>query len=402
MAHREAPMRGRNTLRRRLLSLAVASALASWGGSALANPTGASVAVGGATISANGKTLTVVNTPGAVINWQQFSIQKDEITRFLQQNASSAVLNRVRGGDPSVILGQLLSNGRVFLINPSGIAIGRGAVIDVAGFAASTLNISDADWVSGKLRFEGTGLEGKLENAGTIKTAEGGHVYLIAPKVENKPDGVIQSPQGEVIIAAGKTVELVNAGTPDIRVEYTAPDNAAVNAGRIVADGGRIGIYGTLVKNSGVVSATRAVVGKGGKIVFKATKDVELDPGSKVEANGTQGGEITVQADSGAIRAQGTIEANGSETGGLITLRAAQAIDVPAGAALSAKGAGGRVELVAKNPEAAPSDVHIGGKIEAGARVQIDAPQGRTQVDAGAVIAAPEITVTSRIFAGEG
>ncbi len=170
MAHRETPMRGRNTLRRRLLSLAVASALASWGGSALANPTGASVAVGGATISANGKTLTVVNTPGAVINWQQFSIQKDEITRFLQQNASSAVLNRVRGGDPSVILGQLLSNGRVFLINPSGIAIGRGAVIDVAGFAASTLNISDADWVSGKLRFEGTGLEGKLENAGTIKT----------------------------------------------------------------------------------------------------------------------------------------------------------------------------------------------------------------------------------------
>ncbi|MEJ2123174.1 MAG: filamentous hemagglutinin N-terminal domain-containing protein [Alphaproteobacteria bacterium] len=382
MAVRETPMAGRNALRRRLISLAVASALAGWGGGAQANP--------------------VVNTPGAVINWQQFSIQKDEITRFLQQNAASAVLNRVRGGDPSVILGQLLSNGRVFLINPSGIAIGKGAVIDVAGFAASTLNISDADWISGKLRFEGTGLEGKLENAGTIKTAQGGHVYLIAPKVENKPDGVIQSPQGEVIVAAGKTVELVNAGTPDIRVEYTAPDNSAVNAGRIVAAGGRVGIYGTLVKNSGLVSATHAEVGKGGKIVFRATKDVELDPGSKVEANGTQGGEITVQADSGAIRAQGTIEANGTETGGLVALRAAQAIDVPAGAAVRATGAGGKVELVAKNAEAAPTEVHIGGKIEAGATVSIDAPQGRTQLDSGAVISAPEIQVASKVFAGEG
>ena len=247
---------------------------------------------------------------------------------------------------PSVILGQLLSNGRVFLINPSGIAIGKGAVIDVAGFAASTLNISDADWVSGKLRFAGSGLEGKVENAGTIRTAEGGQVYLIAPKVDNKPDGVIESPKGEVIIAAGKSVELVNAGTPDIRVEFTAPDNAAVNAGQIVAEGGRIGIYGTLVKNAGRVSASRAVVGKGGKIVFKATKDVELDPGSKVEANGTQGGEISVEADTGSIRAQGTIEANGSETGGLIKLQAAQAIDVPAGALVSAKGTGGRIALV--------------------------------------------------------
>ena len=88
----------------------------------------------------------MTNTPGAIINWQQFSIQKDEVTRFLQQNASSAVLNRVTTQNPSVILGSLTSNGRVFLINPNGIAFGQGAVINVAGLAASTLNISDADW----------------------------------------------------------------------------------------------------------------------------------------------------------------------------------------------------------------------------------------------------------------
>src|SRR5262249_47485577 len=143
------------------------------------------------------------------------------------------VLNRVIGQNPSLILGQLSSNGRVFLINPSGIAFGQGAVIDVAGFAASTLNISDPDWLSGRMRFMGTGAEGKITNAGTIKTAEGGHVYLVAPNVENT--GVITSPKGEVVIAAGRTVELVNARTPDLRVEITAPEGQAVNAGEIVA-----------------------------------------------------------------------------------------------------------------------------------------------------------------------
>ena len=62
----------------------------------------------------------------------------------MQQSASSAVLNRVVGADISQIHGQLLSNGRVFLINPAGILIGAGAVIDTAGFVGSTLKMLDA------------------------------------------------------------------------------------------------------------------------------------------------------------------------------------------------------------------------------------------------------------------
>ena len=51
------------------------------------------------------------------------------------------------------ILGALQSNGRVFLINPNGITIGAGASIDVAGFVASTLNMSDGDFIAGRMRF---------------------------------------------------------------------------------------------------------------------------------------------------------------------------------------------------------------------------------------------------------
>ena len=70
-----------------------------------------------------------------------FSIGAGELARFVQPSAASAILNRVTGGDPSSILGQLQSNGRVFLVNPSGIVFGPGAVIDAAGLVASTLNI---------------------------------------------------------------------------------------------------------------------------------------------------------------------------------------------------------------------------------------------------------------------
>ncbi|HZQ71586.1 MAG TPA: filamentous hemagglutinin N-terminal domain-containing protein, partial [Burkholderiales bacterium] len=308
-----------------MLSFAVGAAFAAAAPQLLANPSGGSVAAGSASFSASGNTFTITNSPGAIINWQQFSIAKDEITRFIQQNAASSVLNRVVSQNPSLLLGTLQSNGRVFLINPSGITFGAGAVIDVAGFAASTLNMSDADFMSGRMRFVGNGSEGGITNAGTIRTAEGGHVYLIAPNVENQASGVITSPKGEVVIAAGNTVELVNAQTPDLRVEYTAPGNQAINAGQVIASSGSVGIYGTLIKNSGLVSASAATIGNGGKIVLKAVKDITLDATSAVQASGATGGSVTVQADTGTLLAQGTIEAKGGEAkGGEIQLLGTQ------------------------------------------------------------------------------
>src|ERR1700674_3733228 len=113
----------------KLIAIAVASCFAAE--SAYANPTGPAVAAGQASFSQQGKSLTVTNSPGAIINWRGFSIAPDEITRFIQQSPSSAVLNRVVGIDPQQIRGTLQSNGRVFLINPNGIVFGAGARIDV-------------------------------------------------------------------------------------------------------------------------------------------------------------------------------------------------------------------------------------------------------------------------------
>jgi len=296
-------------LRRKALAVALVSCVA---GYAQANPTNPTVISGAATFAASGKNLNVTNTPGAIINWQGFSVKADELTRFIQQNAQSAVLNRVTGQEQSAILGQLLSNGRVYLINPNGITIGAGARVDTAGFVASSLNLSDGDALAGKFKLHDTGSSGKVVNSGTITTATGGFVYLVAPNVEN--NGIITSPKGEIILAAGKSVELVDSQKPELRVQLTAPENTAINVGKLIAEAGSIGIFAGAIKQSGLISANSAVVGENGKIILKAKKNITLDAGSKTEASGPQGGSITIQSESGTTLVAGTVEAKATST----------------------------------------------------------------------------------------
>ena len=149
---------------RKLITLAVAAAFGTE--IARANPTGPVVLSGQVGFAQQGKLLSITNTPGAIINWRSFSIARDETTRFIQQSASSAVLNRVTGVSPSQILGALQSNGRVFLINPNGILFGAGAQIDVGGLVASTLNLSDQDFLAGRMRFTATPGAGSVVNLG--------------------------------------------------------------------------------------------------------------------------------------------------------------------------------------------------------------------------------------------
>jgi len=310
----------RPACRRRLVYAAVVSCFA-WE-HAYANPTGPAVVNGQVNFNRQGSVLNVTNSPGSIINWQSFSIGASETTRFIQQSAASSVLNRVIGRDPSVLLGTLQSNGRVFLINPTGILIGHGARIDVGSLVASTLNITDQNYLAGRLNFSNPGLTpptGAIQNFGNITTPAGGRVYLVAPNVENH--GVITTPGGEVLLAAGNSVKLTDTGTPNVFVEITAPDNQALNLGRIIADSGRIGISAGLINQKGIVRADSAVLGENGTIVLKATRDVTLDAASVTTANGPGGGSVTVQSGSGTTLVAGSVEATGSAaTGGTVHL----------------------------------------------------------------------------------
>ena len=298
-------------------------------GSAFALPTGSQIVSGTAGIVTSGSTMTVTNSAGAIINWQGFSIANGETTRFIQPSALSAVLNRVTGGDPSKILGTLQSNGKVLLINPSGIIFGAGSRVDVNGLIASSLDIANQDFLAGKMKFTAGAMAGKVENQGTITTPSGGSVYLIASDVQNS--GVITAPNGDVLLAAGKEVLLVDSSNPEIAMVVTAPEGQSINLGTIVANAGRVGMYGSVVRQQGRISADSAV-SEGGKIFLRATKSIELADTSVTSADGTKGGTIIAKTEengeiSGTLTARGMLSAQGDGScgsGGFIETSAAK------------------------------------------------------------------------------
>ena len=180
---------------------------------ALAQPSGAQAIHGQASLSQQGSKLLVTTQNGAgtnhsAIDWQSFSIPVGSTTHFQQPDAASLSINRVAGNNHSAIFGTLSSNGRLVLVNPSGIAVGAGAVVDTAGFTASTLRMSDDYARAGRLAFGGDGMpSGALSVDGKI-LARSGDVVLIAPDVQVASQALVQSPGGATLLAAGQKVEL--------------------------------------------------------------------------------------------------------------------------------------------------------------------------------------------------
>jgi len=279
-----------------------------------ANPTAPAVAAGSATFQASGRTLTVTNAPGTIINWQSFSIGAGEITRFQQQSSLSAVLNRVTGGDPSSILGTLSSNGRVFLINPNGLLFGAGSVIDTAGFVASTLNIADRDFLAGRLKFEGGGA-GVLRNEGTIRAS--GDIYLVGPRVENA--GIIRSEGGGVALAAGQSVTITGPDAQGIQFALQAPTDTALNLGRIEASTAA-GLFAGTLRHSGEIRAVSASAEPGGRIVLAAQKDAFVEGTAVLSADSAQGrgGSIQVTGERVGLFDTASLSARGATGGGQI------------------------------------------------------------------------------------
>lgn len=284
-------------------------------GIAHAAPSDPTVVNGQVTFAQQGNVFSITNSPNAIINWGSFSIAQGEIVRFLQQSGNSAVLNRITGQDPSRIMGALQSNGRVYLINPNGILFGGGAQINVNGLVASTLDIANADFIAGKNKFFSGATAGSVVNEGAITTPSGGKVFLIAPDVTNS--GLITSPQGEVVLAAGHSVQLADSSNPGMHVVVSAPENQAINIGEVIAQGGKIGIYGALVNQRGTLNANSAVVGENGKIILKATRTTLLETGSVTTATGAgNGGEVQVLGEKVGLLGDALIDVSGQNGGG--------------------------------------------------------------------------------------
>lgn len=352
----------------RLSRLALAITAAFYTMQAHANPTGGDVVSGTAAIQSSGN-QTIINQSSnrAIINWQSFSIQQGETTRFIQPSSSSAVLNRVVTGNPSAILGNLSSNGQVFLINPNGVLVGNGATINTGAFFASTRDVNNQQFMNGgNLDFFGTS-NAAITNLGTIN-ATSGDVVLLAYQVSN--EGSMTAPAGTVALTSA--TELLYAPTANDRVVVKA---SALKDGGSVSNEGTIAAaqvelkaaggnpYALAVNAGGSISAI-SLDNVGGRIVLNAKSGTTQASGSLTASKGDKGGEIVATGQNVKLTETAKLNASGQHGGGRIavgggyqgkdsSLQNAEITTVAKGARLNAdatdQGNGGQVTVWAND-----------------------------------------------------
>jgi filamentous hemagglutinin family protein len=262
----------------KVMSLLISITMAIMPGLTYALPEGGS---GDGYIEVNGQRMDIRTlSDRAIFEWLRFCIENGETVHFYLPSSSSAVLNRVLGGDLSYIFGTLSSNGHVFLINPNGILFGPNSRVDTAGLVASTLDISNEDFLAGRYIFSGRG--GSVVNQGYI-SAPGGYVALLGSHVENT--GLIEANLGTVALASGEkiTLNLDPQGFISVVVDEATTQNlgqnedAVKNSGTIKAEGGKViltasalnGVFDRAVNNEGIIEA-QSLANKKGEVYLTA------------------------------------------------------------------------------------------------------------------------------------
>jgi filamentous hemagglutinin family protein len=316
-------------------------------------PQGEAVAHGKANFKRDGGRMEIRASDRAVINFRGFNIDRNEAVTFVQPRSKSRVLNRVTDGNPTQIFGQLKANGRVMLVNPSGVFFQNGSMVNVGGIIAAAGNISDADFLAGRNRF--TELSGEVSNAGTIRAT--GDVSLVGAHVSNS--GIIESGRGMVSLMAGDEVLVGERGGNVYVGGATTPGKAAragvSNTGKIVAKKALLGagdFYATAVQHSGKIRAEDVAVrgGKGGRVEVSGKIDVAS------RGTGKKGGRIEVTGETVALTGA-ALDASGARGGGEVlvggdwqgggTVSRAQTTTVDAATLIQADavkhGAGGKV-----------------------------------------------------------
>ncbi|MDX1919480.1 MAG: filamentous hemagglutinin N-terminal domain-containing protein, partial [Candidatus Caenarcaniphilales bacterium] len=236
-------------------------------------------------VSFDTSTLNTLNvnssTAKSIVNYDTFSIGSNATVNFNLPSAGSAILNRVTGNSLSEIFGRMNSNGNIFLINPNGILFGAGSEINVGGLVASTLNISNSNFLNGNYVFNRLNGQatGYVTNNGTIDSKN--FTAFLAGAVSNSGDITSRT----VGFGVGDKISLSFGG--NVGMELTVNEalkQKAAGFNTAISNSGTIdskftefeafvskSLYDSMVNNSGTIFATDLINDQGS---FKLTSKV--------------------------------------------------------------------------------------------------------------------------------
>ncbi|KZD24061.1 filamentous haemagglutinin family protein [Tardiphaga robiniae] len=270
--------------------------------------------------TSGGRTEVVVkqNEAKAILTWDKFNVGRETDLRFDQSasganSASWIALNRVLDSSaaPSRILGTIKAEGQVYVINRNGIVFGGSSQVNVHTLVASSLNLSNAQFMAGintviarynnnnstivlqtfgdipasveptaaPIVYGRTPGDVTVEAGALIESQVGGKAMMFAPHVINA--GTIRTPNGQTLLAAGENAWLfdpftfdatsavrgldVTTSSPmrfsmnysDFDGTYALPAVRLIYASAIAEMDARAADIGYSILNSGVVEAAR-------------------------------------------------------------------------------------------------------------------------------------------------
>ncbi|HHF4898919.1 TPA: filamentous hemagglutinin N-terminal domain-containing protein [Haemophilus influenzae] len=232
----------------------------------------------------------------AQINWHSFNIGENKEVKFEQPNANAVAYNRVTGGNASQIQGKLTANGKVYLANPNGITITKGAEINVAGLLATTKDLEQISESGNSYQFtrkakDGQELkEGQVLNQGKITAQD--FVVLNGDKVINEGEINVEKNavnNGKVYLSSGEDFtftlpdSVISVALEDNAVQGIVKNEGIIKAGEItlLSAKGRKQALDSLVVNNGVLEAT-TVSNRKGKIMLSAD-EIKLNDKSDIK-----------------------------------------------------------------------------------------------------------------------
>ncbi|MBF0511495.1 MAG: filamentous hemagglutinin N-terminal domain-containing protein, partial [Candidatus Omnitrophica bacterium] len=272
------------------------------------------------------KTVVSTSTVSTILGYNNFSVPANQSYVFDQPSVSSRLLIRSQGSDPSLIYGSLSSNGALFLVNLNGIIFGPHAQVNAPAVLASTLDITNEDFLKGNYKFFKNGPNASIVNQGRIAAQPGGFVALLSQAVSNQ--GVILADLGTVALASGNQMTLALDSLDQISVVVDEAvqseliglngqkvSDAISNTGTIEADGGKViltakimnDLFDHAVNNNGVVQAA-SLANNDGTIEMVASGAPVVNSGTM-----TSSGALSIKAQ-GGINSTGSLISAGAMT----------------------------------------------------------------------------------------
>ena len=216
----------------------------------------------------------------------EFGVPTNHVANFLNDSglATSNILGRVTGGNPSNIFGTLQTTGfgraNLFLMNPAGIVFGPNAVLNVGG----SVSFTTADYLRLADGTKFNALPGPQDAA--ISAAP---VAAFGFLGSNPAAITVQG--GQLSVADGHSISLVGG---NITVQGGTLENATVQPAQLSAPSGQINLASVASPGeflAGTLDPASNINGQS----FGALGAIQVSQKSIIEASGVRGGTVTIR-----------------------------------------------------------------------------------------------------------